>query len=65
MCLGFGGFLSYFPSSDLTQGNHNLTIVRLDQWFGAFEELPCSLGSEHHKFKTARDVTQTILNRYT
>jgi hypothetical protein len=61
----FLGFFAYFPSGDLAQGNHNLTIVRLYQRFGAFEELPGSLGCEHHKFETTRDVTQTILNRYT
>jgi hypothetical protein len=58
-------FFAYFPGGYLAQGNHNLTIVRLYQRFGTFEELPGSPGREHHKFETTADASQTILNRYT
>jgi hypothetical protein len=48
---GFGSRPADFAFGDLAQGDHDIPVVRFDEWFSALEKLPGSFRGELDKDK--------------
>jgi len=60
LCVIFG--LPNLPVGDFSKRDNYLTVVRIDQRFRTFKQLPCPLRRKHYELKTVVNFLQAIFN---
>ena len=63
-CLRFRPGQPHFACGDLAKRRNDFAVVRNDERFGSFQELPCSYRGDSHEFKTTGNFIHTIFNGY-